>query len=227
MRPCAKPARKGADRIIAASIRWLSLDGKWLAYVSDESGRNEVYVQRFHDASTRRQVSQSGGGLPRWRADGREIFFLSSVRDQVWAVDVGLPGAGAATPGIPHLLFAVSRRLVDYDVTRDGQRVLLAPPLRHKCHRADVASHERGHEPDSGLGRGARCRAPRHRRQVSDDIIAAGARPQQLTGSAIAAFAVSALVLAAIVCTGSSATRSPSGGRSSAFEPQSARGRAI
>jgi eukaryotic-like serine/threonine-protein kinase len=119
----------------------LSPDGKWLVYVSDESGRNEVYVQRFRDASTRRQVSQSGGGTPRWRADGRELFFLSSNRDQLWAADVALPGAGAASAGIPHLLFAVSRRLADYDVTRDGQRVLLAPDAPREAGALSVVLH--------------------------------------------------------------------------------------
>jgi Tol biopolymer transport system component len=126
-------AREGVAR--------LSADGKWLAYVSDESGRNEVYVQRFRDASTRRQVSQSGGGTPRWRHDGREIFFLSSGRDRVWAVDMGLPGTGAAVPGIPHLLFAVSRRLIDYDVTRDGQRFLLAPDVPREAGALSVVLH--------------------------------------------------------------------------------------
>jgi WD40-like Beta Propeller Repeat len=119
----------------------LSPDGKWLAYVSDESGRNEVYAQRFNDASTRRQVSQSGGGTPRWRGDGREIFFLGATRDHLWAVDVDLPATGAAAPGIPHLLFAVSRRLVDYDVTRDGQRVLLAPDVPREAGALSVFLH--------------------------------------------------------------------------------------
>jgi hypothetical protein len=98
-------------------------------------------VQRFRDASTRRQVSQSGGVAPRWRADGHEIFFLSSARDQLWAVDIDLPDAGAAAPGIPHLLFAVSRRLVDYDVTRDGQRVLLAPDVPREAGALSVVLH--------------------------------------------------------------------------------------
>jgi eukaryotic-like serine/threonine-protein kinase len=104
----------------------LSRDGAWLAYVSDESGRNEVYVQRFRDAATRRQVSQAGGATPRWRADSREIFFLDPGRDHLWAVDLNVAGAAPA-PGIAHLLFTASRRLSDYDVTRDGQKFLLAP----------------------------------------------------------------------------------------------------
>jgi eukaryotic-like serine/threonine-protein kinase len=104
----------------------LSADGEWLAYVSDESGRTEVYVQRLRDPSTRRQVSPSGGTAPRWRRDGGEIFFLTGGRALVWAVDVTRSGADPV-PGIPHLLFTAYRRLTDYDVTADGQRFLLAP----------------------------------------------------------------------------------------------------
>lgn len=93
--------------------------------MSNESGRSEVYVQRLRDPSTRRQVSQSGASSPRWRGDGREIFFVAVGR-QVWAVDLNLADR-APVPGIPHLLFLASRRLVDYDVMPDGQRFLLAP----------------------------------------------------------------------------------------------------
>src|SRR5262249_2145587 len=51
----------------------ISPDGRWFAYSSDESGRAEVYVQSFADASKRYQVSTSGGGRPRWRGDGKEL----------------------------------------------------------------------------------------------------------------------------------------------------------
>jgi Tol biopolymer transport system component len=104
----------------------LSVDGTLLVYVSDESGRNEVYVQAFRDPATRRQVSQAGGSSPRWRADGREVYFLAPGRDQLWAADVAVVD-GAPQPGIPRLLFKASRRLSDYDVTADGARFLLAP----------------------------------------------------------------------------------------------------
>ena len=58
----------------------LSTDGRWLAYVSDESGTKEVYVQRFdpdRPVSRRWQVSVSGGSEPRWRGDGGELYYLS------------------------------------------------------------------------------------------------------------------------------------------------------
>ena len=53
----------------------LSPDGRWLAYVSDESGRYEVYVQSFPGGGGKRQVSTGGGIGPRWRGDGKELFY--------------------------------------------------------------------------------------------------------------------------------------------------------
>ncbi len=103
----------------------LSRDGEWMAYVSDESGRNEVYVQRLRDPATRRQVSQAGGASPRWRGDGREIFYLDNSRAHLFATDI-TPGS-IPVPGVPRLLLDASRRILAYDVTRDGQRFLLAP----------------------------------------------------------------------------------------------------
>ena len=55
-----------------------SPDGKWIAYSSDESGRNEVYIQAFPKAGRRfGPISKGGGAQPRWRADGKELFYLS------------------------------------------------------------------------------------------------------------------------------------------------------
>jgi Tol biopolymer transport system component len=58
----------------------LSPDGRWVAYVSDESGRDEVYVRAFPPTEERWIVSGGGGSQPRWRRDGREIFFVSPQR---------------------------------------------------------------------------------------------------------------------------------------------------
>jgi Tol biopolymer transport system component len=121
----------------------LSHDGTWLAYVSDESGRNEVYVERFRNPATRRQVSQAGGSTPRWRGDSREIFFLSPGRDRLWAVDLNVAGA-APVPGTAHLLFTASRRLIDYDVTRDGQKFLLAPDAPREASALSAILHWQG-----------------------------------------------------------------------------------
>src|SRR5258708_21858354 len=64
------PASKGSE--VPAEV---SPNGRWIAYVSDETGRREVYVTSFPDATGKWQVSTNGGENPRWRADGREMYF--------------------------------------------------------------------------------------------------------------------------------------------------------
>jgi eukaryotic-like serine/threonine-protein kinase len=103
-----------------------SPDGRWVAYVSNESGPKEVYVTSFPDASGKWQVSSAGyGDFPRWRADGKEIFFLAS--DRLMAAEVGVHGSefqvGAVTPLFP-LRWPIGVRSV-YDVTPDGERFLV------------------------------------------------------------------------------------------------------
>jgi Tol biopolymer transport system component len=55
-----------------------SPNGRWLAYVSNESGRNEVYVRPFPVAPGKWQLTTGGGEQPRWRRDGKELFYLSA-----------------------------------------------------------------------------------------------------------------------------------------------------
>jgi Tol biopolymer transport system component len=102
-----------------------SPDGRWVAYFSNESGRPEVYVVPFPTTSRRWQISSQGGSFPRWRQDGREIFFVS--RDnKLMAVDVRTDG-GTLAVGQPRALFearAVGPRFF-YDVAPDGQRFLV------------------------------------------------------------------------------------------------------
>jgi Tol biopolymer transport system component len=63
-----------------------SPDGNWLAYVSDEAGRSEVYVQPFPGTGGKRQVSTEGGSEPAWNPNGKELFYRSG--DAMMAVDV-------------------------------------------------------------------------------------------------------------------------------------------
>ena len=63
-----------------------SSDGKWLAYASGESGREEVYVQRFPGPGEKVQVSTDGGAFPTWSRDGRRLIY--EISDTLWAVDV-------------------------------------------------------------------------------------------------------------------------------------------
>ena len=55
-----------------------SPDGRWLAYVSDESGQEQVYVRAFPSGNALIQISTAGGSYPRWRRDGRELFYISA-----------------------------------------------------------------------------------------------------------------------------------------------------
>jgi dipeptidyl aminopeptidase/acylaminoacyl peptidase len=82
-----------------------SPDVRWVAYTSDESGRNEVYVQSFPAGSRKWQVSRAGGGKPVWRRDGRELYYLSHD-GYMMAVPVTIVPSFEA--GEPQTLFAIS-----------------------------------------------------------------------------------------------------------------------
>jgi hypothetical protein len=105
----------------------LSPDGKWVAYASDESDRRQVYVQRFPPTGDKRQISSGGGSEPRWRADGRELYYLSEDR-----VLMAVPVSSGANPfGVPSPLFqtqvhpGVSMLRTHYVPSRDGRRFLI------------------------------------------------------------------------------------------------------
>jgi Tol biopolymer transport system component len=104
-------------------------DGKWVAYASNESGKWEIYVTSFPEARGKWQVSTGGGEQPRWRSDGKELFFLSSDGKMMAAAvsaganfDAGAPIALFQTN--PRELVATSEYAV-YDVSKDGQRFLI------------------------------------------------------------------------------------------------------
>jgi Tol biopolymer transport system component len=110
----------------------ISPDSRWIAWVSAESGRNEVYVRPFPPGDGRSgqwQVSTTGGGMPRWRADGKELFYIAAD-SKLMAVDV-TTGATFRS-GVPHALFSTSiltsMGSFRYAVTRDGKRLLMAVP---------------------------------------------------------------------------------------------------
>ncbi len=99
----------------------ISPDGKFIAFHAAESARFEVYVQPMPPATGRWQVSQSGGAMPRWRADGKELFFRGPAGETM-ALDVKLGDTFSA--GIPHVLFTGQGTTDDYAVSPDGQRFL-------------------------------------------------------------------------------------------------------
>ncbi len=105
-----------------------SPDGKWIAYASDESGKYEVYVQTFPATGAKWQISRSGGGHPKWRGDGEELFYLGADW-KMMAVEVKTGATFQA--GNPQPLFEtrVTNTAVRYSVTHDGQRFLIPTPL--------------------------------------------------------------------------------------------------
>jgi eukaryotic-like serine/threonine-protein kinase len=111
-----------------------SPDGKWVAYASNESGRWEIYVTSFPEAHGKWQVSNSGGDQPRWRGDGKELFYLSTD-SKIMAVPVKTGSnfdAGAPTAlfqANPREMFATSE-LFSYDVSGDGQKFLVNSQLK-------------------------------------------------------------------------------------------------
>jgi Tol biopolymer transport system component len=106
-----------------------SPDGRWIAYESDESGRYEVYIRPFPGPGGKWQVSTSGGTRPRWRRDGKELFYLA-LDDKIMAAEIKLGSAtvdvGSVWPLFQSRPFSIGGRDI-YDVG-DGQRFLVASP---------------------------------------------------------------------------------------------------
>jgi hypothetical protein len=115
----------------------LSPVGHWLAYVSDRSGRPEVYIQSYPDSLMRWQISTDGGREPIWARDGRELFYRND--DKVMSVEIAEGAIFKASP--PRLLFAGNyvrdENNIGMDVDPDGRRFLMIqssnqePPVTH------------------------------------------------------------------------------------------------
>jgi Tol biopolymer transport system component len=108
----------------------VSPDGRWIAYVSRESGEREVYVRPFPSGEGKWEISPHGGWEPQWRGDGKELFYLAT--DQK-LMAVTIKAGSAFEPGVPTALFDTrqfgfpSYPIVrnEYVVTADGQRFLV------------------------------------------------------------------------------------------------------
>ena len=116
-----------------------SPDGRWISYLSNESGRDEIYVRPFDPSSAtgsssaggtpvtgKWMVSKGGGRAALWRSDGKELFYLSTD-GMTMAVDVSTSGVFQA--GVPKALFKVPPGLLFWAVSSDGKRFLLPAPL--------------------------------------------------------------------------------------------------
>ena len=106
-----------------------SPDGKWVAYSSNESGNWEVYVSPFPNANSKWQVSRGGGEEPRWRGDGKELFYLSAEK-KLMAAEVNTSSSFEARQ--PVVLFQMRSRqrissqdVFSYSVSRNGERFLV------------------------------------------------------------------------------------------------------
>lgn len=107
-----------------------SPDARWVAYNSNETGPDEVWVVPFPPTRDRWQVSTRGGVQPLWRGDGRELFYLDPTGN---LMSVEVTATRPFTPGLPRVLFRTgiatpSKAIDDYGVTADGQRFLLKLP---------------------------------------------------------------------------------------------------
>jgi len=108
----------------AESLGRLSPDRRWMAYVSNESGTNEVYVRPFPPSSGKWKISTAGGTEPRWRRDGRELFYLADRT----LMSVAVQATSTFRTPLPKILFEsrVSQKGEwSYDVTPDGQRFVI------------------------------------------------------------------------------------------------------
>jgi hypothetical protein len=103
-----------------------SPDGRWVAYQSNESGRFEIYVRPFPKSDGQWQISAGGGVSPRWRRDGKELFYIAPD-GRLMAAPVAI-GRDSFEPGTPVALFptrivggGVSLFAAQYDVAPDGR----------------------------------------------------------------------------------------------------------
>jgi serine/threonine protein kinase/Tol biopolymer transport system component len=106
-----------------------SPDGRWLAYMSDASGRYEIYVQAYPGPGGRLQISSEGGTEPLWSRNGRELFYRSG--DKMMAVEIDTRSSLSA--GKPKSLFQgrylpAPAQTANYDVAPDGRRFLMVKP---------------------------------------------------------------------------------------------------
>jgi eukaryotic-like serine/threonine-protein kinase len=111
-----------------------SPDRHWIAYISDESGSDEIYVREFSsgsaqgsgDAAGKWLISKGGGTDPRWRADGKELFYVASD-GKLMSVDISAKTVFKA--GAPRPLFQLPLGFIGVDVTADGRRFLIGVPV--------------------------------------------------------------------------------------------------
>jgi Tol biopolymer transport system component len=106
-----------------------SPDCKWVAYASNDTGQSEVYITHFPEVTRRYQVSTQGGTFPRWRGDGKELFYYSQEQTSMMAVNVDerVEELSLGSPrGLFHLANSAGIFSPFFDVTADGRRFLIS-----------------------------------------------------------------------------------------------------
>ena len=125
---CALPIWQKPEPYLQTKFREgfgaFSPDGRWVAYNSDESSRNEIYIQGYPERRGKWQISAEGGSNPQWRSDGKELYWRATDLRSVMAAPVELQ-AEAVRSGRPELLF---RLPFQGFATLDGKRFLGAVP---------------------------------------------------------------------------------------------------
>jgi Tol biopolymer transport system component len=104
----------------------ISPDGQWMAYRSDQPGQFEILVESIPPGRGRWQISTEGGDWPVWRRDGKELFFAQGTK--IMAAPIRLTKTSVES-GKPQALFEVSAASARFQVSRDGQRFLIAMPV--------------------------------------------------------------------------------------------------
>jgi Tol biopolymer transport system component len=111
-------------------------NGRWLAYVSNESGQDEVYVRPFPDMGTKWRISTQGGIEPQWSSDGTELYYRNGHK----ILAVSIQTRPSFTPGRPSEVFedpqwVIPKDTWNYDVTADGQHFLILRPEKITGHK--------------------------------------------------------------------------------------------
>jgi Tol biopolymer transport system component len=126
-----RPAQVFQNEDVAQRNGRFSPDGRWLAYESLQPRGVQVYVQPFPASGAKWQISRAGGMKPRWRRDGKELYFIEPGSRALMAAPI--MGGEVFQPGVPTPLFTLqyASRLIaqyPYDVSDDGQRFLIISP---------------------------------------------------------------------------------------------------
>ena len=109
----------------------ISPDGHWIAYVTNESGKDEVIVESFPHPGQKRRISSGGGAFPEWRPDGKELYYLAPFTGQRWKMMAVKVESGATfSASVPQLLFETPEigdnpRRGQYVVLGNGDRFLM------------------------------------------------------------------------------------------------------